>query len=254
MGCKRFLEVSVSLKTGVLILLVAFLLHVVGLSLPQWSTFKFDNDTQKRIDLQYVYRIGLWKDCLCGNFLGNSQCICISKTASAGSFQSVQALEASGLAVLIFSGIFSGILLLSSDNKQLKVVNICTVFIAAALIVAGCILYAVDINSNNDNMLTAIGYIYGFEKFNRTRLGASFFLCSVAGALSLIVCPSLLVIDYQTAKRVNRLEQFHNMTFPNQDQMISTPIGSVVVQNSGQQSISLTASEAQPGPSSAYPA
>lgn len=251
MYCKQFSASTVSLKAGVSVLFVAFLLHVVGFSLPQWSTSDNHSDSRQfESDPEFVFRFGLWKDCMCGNAFGLSGCACIPKTTIAGSFEAVQALEITGLVGMFFSGLFSVILLLSCQHKRLKAINIIFVLGAALSIGTGCILYADKINGNNA-MFTTI-QLYISVDFDRYRLGVSFFLCSIAGVLCLIVCPILFVFDYRTANSVNRPEDFHNTMVSNQDLMTTTPSSQVVVQCSGQQPICQMAAEVQSEPPPAY--
>lgn len=213
MTCKRFSTVTLSFKVGISFLLVALVLQAVGLSLPQWAYFYCTVIIGSNEDNEFssVFRVGLWEECLCGQVFLFPECICVSKSALTGSFQAVQALEASGLACLIISGIFSAILLLSSENKRLKFINISFVLGAAVLIVTGCILYALDNLGENDHLLKTMEELFLDVEFEESRLDVSFFLCSIAGGLTLIVCPTLLV-DYLTAKSVERPEQLHCMS------------------------------------------
>ncbi|XP_045203016.2 uncharacterized protein LOC123556414 [Mercenaria mercenaria] len=216
-GCKgRLTLATTAIKIATVTLFIVLIVHTVGFALPYWLKVVSirSNIVNSSIDIESTEFLGLWKDCLCGNITGMSECNCFTKDAFAGSLRTTQILETVGIVGLATSGILSIILVcLRQRDKILKVINIMVSLCSGVCIMVGVVIFERE-TFDRVTLQTS-------SSEQRSSLTTSFILCTIAAGLC-IFCVPLLVIDLFNRGRPERHElQLIHVENKGQEQFIT---------------------------------
>ncbi|XP_060606778.1 uncharacterized protein LOC132759069 [Ruditapes philippinarum] len=189
---------SSSLKSATIILLVVLVIHIVGFSLPRWISVEFTVTEQEGQTTETGYHAGLWQHCGCAKskFLDTGACLCFSRTNDPMWFNMVQAAETLGLIGLVVSMLLSLTTLFYQQNKKFMIANVLILLVSGTLVVIGLVVFKVK--TDTFELFKDLGKIETSEmEIDQVdaKLNYAYFLCGVAGCLSILVCAPLYVKD-----------------------------------------------------------
>ncbi|XP_060601023.1 uncharacterized protein LOC132754412 [Ruditapes philippinarum] len=179
-------------------LLIVFIIHVTGFTLPIWTTVNL-NVMISEYSLQSEYHIGLWQDSFCIHVYGKLACSTVPKHESTGIIKAVQILETFALTGLLVSVVLSFILIFIRQTGTLKLLNIAFVCSSGIFIIIGVIVYGLFCNGDTEETMSYVTSVLNTLNVssNSMKLGTSFILSTIAGSLCLFLCTFLFIIEFR---------------------------------------------------------